>query len=355
MMTGTTNEGLADALAAIREASAREDTPAWRTLCEAAAAQYPDSPEAWSLCAVTREWQAQPEEAHTALAKAQGLAADAPIVLAAAANLAAFKGHEEQAAATADLALAGGSDDYWVLHWCTGVYFISGAPEKALELAERARRSFPDDPEALYQLVLALPAAGRHDEADAYIAEGEKRFPQQSRFARARARKLMVTGRLAESAALLRECVQRTPNSFSTWADLANVLSLALRTEEAETAARKALKISPCAATAMTALARICRQRGQEEEAKAWQDRLYATLPYLKWNALLGEANAAIRKGDWAAAADADPCSWFSGAMHRHVRVRRRFCCGGLLPVRAGRLRAGRLLEMCTLLLLIFD
>jgi tetratricopeptide (TPR) repeat protein len=300
-----TDPGRAAALQAVREASAREDTPAWRELCEAAAAQYPDSPDAWALCATARKWHAQVEEAHAALERARDLAPEAPIVVALAANMAAFEGRAEEALEAADRALASGTDDYWALQWCTGIYFINGAHEKALELTERAYRIYPDDPEALYQLTLALGAAGRKDEAEARIAEGERMYPEQSRFARTRARKLMATGKLSEAATLLRECVKRTPNSFATWADLANVLSFARRGKEAEAAARKALAISPCAATAMLAMARVCRQRGQEEEAKAWQDRLYATLPFLKWSAVLGEANAAIRKEDWAGAAEA--------------------------------------------------
>jgi Flp pilus assembly protein TadD len=224
-----------------------------------------------------------------------------PIALAASCVIATCEGDIDSALNAADSAIARAPFDPLVVAFSTGAYSLSGDNAKGLAAIESYRREHPDDIDMLHHLITSLRSAGRSEDAEALLADCERRSPGSHRWFHQRARVAMLNGSLAEAIDLLTQTTQQAPGSYMYWAELGSALAFAKRDKEAEEAAMKSLSICPLSSSAMGVMVRVCNQRGDKEGAAEWTARAAEAVPALSLFAQIRKANAAIKKGDWEA------------------------------------------------------
>jgi len=283
----------------IREASYREDVLEFRTLVGEALAEYPNCVEAVVLQGIVDKVKGLKPETEAALARARELDVNNPLTLAFAANLAATDARTEEGACLARKALATGSRNRWVLLWASDALGVARDYARSLEVQERWRELYPDDPDALMSLVLTQQNLGHAAAADALRQQALALFPEAPPVARDRARRLALAGKLSEAVEVMQDAVERTPNASYAWGQLALLLSNAHRHDGARHAVERALELAPACSTALSAMVSVCRHEGKEEEAESWQERVYEGAPFLRLQACLKRGNAAMREGRW--------------------------------------------------------
>ena len=266
---------------------------------EEAVARYPESADLWAIQAHCLLWSGRRDEAHAALQKAQHAGPDSAMALASEAQVAAFEGCAEEAMERAARALRLDDANRWVLQWASGAFGGAGDYETALQLVERARTLYPEEPHWAAAVVPLLSSAGRRQESDRALAEGEARFPDYHRLWAYRALSLTRDERLQEAAALLRRATSAAPGSAFCWGEFALVLSHLQQADEAEAAARQALEISACSPSAMTAMAHVCRLRGDKAGAAEWERQAAEAVPALSFVQHVRAANQALKRQNW--------------------------------------------------------
>ncbi|MCE5197842.1 MAG: tetratricopeptide repeat protein [Armatimonadota bacterium] len=311
------HSGCIAVIKAVRDADSAGDSRLSERLVEDGLAEYPESAELWSLATTIRLWRGRREEAQVALDNARRLGPDIALRWAAEADIISFEGMLDEAKEAASKALAIDRNDPWILERCISVYAIAGEFALVSELTSSWRKAFPDSAVAMTMGITCLMLVNKTEDAQALLNEAELRFPDSPLIWRKRAQLLMRSSRLNEAIELLQQAAEKLDGNWEIWSELATALSFAKRADEAERAAIKALEISSISTNALSAMARICRQRGENKEAAKWDKKASTAIPALRTVALLREANAAIRKADWkraAAAADkamagSSPCT----------------------------------------------
>lgn len=293
------NDGLQETLRAIREADAKGDNRAMYQLIDAALLNYQDCVELWAIASVSLLWRGRREDAQSAFAKAKELAPDSALTWAAEADFNAFYGGFDYAREAAERAIAINNTDPWILQRVIGILAGIGPYERAIEIADHWRELYPDSIDAFSSSYSAFIAADRLKEADAILQEAERRFADSPMIWQKRARTMLRAHRLDDAIKLLRRASEALNGNWMIWAELASSLSIAKHTDEAEVAAKRALDMSGCSTLAMTAMARVCQQRGQTKKAEEWQKRASEAIPGLKATSALNNANAAMVNSDW--------------------------------------------------------
>ncbi len=164
--------------------------------------------------------------------------------------------------------------------------------DKAIDAFSEASKSDPDNPEAHYQLALALTHAERFDEATAEIQKsidlqpGEKKYTDIREQIEARIDNLAIqkaqesfdagnelakAGNAAEALARYREALTQLPEDQHAfiWREIGKVQADAGRTAEAAEALTKAAELAPAADAPAywTALAQVYLDAGKFDEA----------------------------------------------------------------------------------------
>jgi len=294
-----TDAGCEEAIKAIREAVAKDDGQACTQLILEAMRAFPESAEILGMGVGTLAWQDRREEAHEALQTLEKVGPDTAHYWTARADLAAFEGRTDEAAEAARRALALEDRDWRLVLKCIGVLSLAGDHTAAMDHAARLRGLWPDSPLVWCSGITTLDLAGRSEEALELLSQAERQFPDSPLVLHKRARVLWRSHRLDEASGLLHAALAVLPGNSGLWAELAQVLSFAKSNEEAEAAAMRSLEICPCSITAMHAMVRVCRQRGQARQANDWARKAASAIPAMRAVSALAQANAAIRRKRW--------------------------------------------------------
>lgn len=295
----TAGERCGELLESIRQATVGLDSVRAIQLCDQAAEECPESPEAWAVYGYHRTWQGRRSEAHAAIDRALTLNPNSAMAWAAKAFLAGFEAQGDEAVEYAKRALDLDGENPWVISWCIDAYCSEGDTETCLEMAKRWYQAHPDDLRAVNHYCSSLRASGQADEAFALADDAEKRFPGAPSLILRRARKLKAARQLTAAIEVLRAAIKETPGSAALLAELAGNLSRINGDDEAEELALRALDICPVSLLAMQAMQNVHTHRGDRKKAREWRERAMEAVPLLRAQSSLSEATAASRRGDW--------------------------------------------------------
>ncbi|MBX9633364.1 MAG: tetratricopeptide repeat protein, partial [Magnetospirillum sp.] len=151
------------------------------------------------------------------------------------------------------------------------------------------------------EMVTRLVAAGRHEEAEAYLRADLAKNPGDTRTAYNLAVVLKTLGKTEEAVSLFAAIVKHQPRHFGAIVNLSNLRYDQGDFDGAEALAAKAVRLDPIP-EALYNLGRALRAQGRAKDAVKAYNRARASkpsaafLPWLEWNT----ANALMQAGDYA-------------------------------------------------------
>ncbi|HKZ55892.1 MAG TPA: tetratricopeptide repeat protein [Anaerolineales bacterium] len=142
-----------------------------------------------------------------------------------------------------------------------------GKQREALEKAQTALRTAPDEADVVAGAAEVYTRAGKHEKAlDAY-SQAMRLAPSDRTIRRARSRALLAAGKTQEAVRELRHEAQITPDDDATWAVLAEACAQSGDLDSAMGAAEEANRVAPRNAGHRQLLGQLCRRAGQLDRA----------------------------------------------------------------------------------------
>ena len=156
-----------------------------------------------------------------------------------------------------------------------------GDGEAAIRHYRAAAESGGGDPEAWYNLGVALQEAGRRDEARQALRTAVTLRPQYSEARNVLGLCALLQGDQQDAVDEFHRAVVDDPRNASAWNNLGNALRDAKRYDEADGAYGKAIAAAPGYADPLNGMGVLSVQRGRPADAPAWFDRALVLAPRL--------------------------------------------------------------------------